>query len=410
MPTGITTRSQKIKDVKNQKDGNLNSSSSNTSYIAIVSGNEREVNPEKELVTELRDRLAAATYRVQELEEQLSQQCNKAEFFKNKCSHQKDTIVTLQKTIGDLTERENRNILVHVGMQTETDTKVIATQTEVLSMQKKATGKVCNDKTVNLLTSDPLPNRKASTGEKERATHHEEDRKNKLMKGNKIGEKDVLKVRYGGTTIQNIPHKSSHSARKILVLGDSHVRDSAVILGSSLGEHECIVQTICKPNALFRSVVADVDKLVEGFGFQDYVIIEAGSNDILKGVTFRTEIVSELISKLAHTNVLFLSVPFAGGRLVLNNLIADYNYNLYKVLLSYGCANVGFIDLNRILGSGFRNIDGFHMSKRGKKKIFNYIVRCLDLCNTYNESVKCFINTGNLIQVSVSDDCASSNF
>lgn len=412
MPTGVATRSQKNKDIKSKMDGNLNSSNSNTSYVAIVSGSDKEENAERELVTGLRDRLAAAEYRVQELEDQLTRQCDKVEFFKNKCSHQKDTIETLQNTIGHLTEQKSRNILVHAGIQTETDAKVVATQTEVSMMQEKIIDKICNSKTVNQITLGTSLCRRASTEDKEGVDYHAEGRKNKLNKGNKISEIDVLKVRKEDNAIQNIAHKSPRSARKILVLGDSHVRGSAVILNSSLcaHEHECIVQTICKPNALFRSVVADVHELVGDFGFEDYVIVEAGSNDILKGITFRTEIVSELLTKLAHTNVLFLSVPFASGRLVLNNLIADYNYNLYKILLSYGCINVGFIDVNKVLGNGFRNIDGFHMSKRGKRKMFDYIVRCLDLSSTCDESVKCFINTENLIQVNVIDDCASSNF
>ncbi|KAK9702009.1 hypothetical protein QE152_g30241 [Popillia japonica] len=297
--TTISTRSQTAKTKKVQAE---TCSASNTSYVSIVS-REREKNPEGALLVELRDKLATANYQVKELEEKIEQKDYKIEYLNNKCENQHKIIENLRRKINEHINdelMEDRALIVQPQGQSCNDHKHDDTGPECIfpaRMQQITTP--CR--------TDPMQKMEPTNSPKHECKNSE----------------------LGGALIS-----------KVLVLGDSHVRGTSQILKSFLDADSSMVQTFCKPNATFAGVTCDIDNLTVGYGLADYVIIQAGSNDVLGGCRFDADYVRETIAKLNHTNVLFLSVPFWNERSILNNLIFDYNCKVYNVLQSMG--NVQF--------------------------------------------------------------------
>lgn len=112
------------------------------------------------------------------------------------------------------------------------------------------------------------------------------------------------------------------------------MRSSATLLKTYINDCHYAVETIYKPNAGFREVVGDIKNLVACTSDNHCVIIQAGSNDVLKGHRFDWDYISGVIHKLAHTNILFMSIPYWNGRPILNRLIYSYNCELYNVVRS----------------------------------------------------------------------------
>ncbi|KAK9730428.1 hypothetical protein QE152_g15205 [Popillia japonica] len=166
--------------------------------------------------------------------------------------------------------------------------------------------------------------------------------------------------------------------QKILILGDSHVRNTAKILQSTMDKDVYSAQAICKPNATFKDIVNDIANLTRDFTEHDFVIIQAVSNDVLKReLTVKNdfmeyvfmELKRELVKndfmeyvfmELAKTNVIFLSIPYWSGRSVLNNLIYDYNCRVYNIIQSFSMQNISFVETNRVLGGVCSMRDGLH--------------------------------------------------
>lgn len=166
---------------------------------------------------------------------------------------------------------------------------------------------------------------------------------------------------------------NSSSSPRVLVLGDSHARDSAVILKSILPSHYQ-VSTIFKPNATLEVVLSDVFKLTTDFTKNDYIVIIGGANNALKGNIINQDFLRNLKQPLAKTNTLLLSVPYWYGRNILNNIIYNINCNLYKTLHQY----LKYVDINGIVSRTDYTRHGLHLNHRGKMNIFNYIAKIIN--------------------------------
>ena len=77
-----------------------------------------------------------------------------------------------------------------------------------------------------------------------------------------------------------------NGATRILLLADSQGRQCSSILSTIMGLR-CDVMGLVKPNAGFEEVVQDVVKLSGGFNKKDFVIVIAGTNNVLRNYFLR---------------------------------------------------------------------------------------------------------------------------
>lgn len=97
--SGISTRSQKQKTLK------AKSITPNTSYISVITSNDKEGNEECGLLTELRDKLAAANYTVGELYEKIDEKDKLIAYYRDRYENQKAITENLHKAIHELSSK-----------------------------------------------------------------------------------------------------------------------------------------------------------------------------------------------------------------------------------------------------------------------------------------------------------------
>ncbi|KAK9738915.1 hypothetical protein QE152_g9516 [Popillia japonica] len=135
---------------------------------------------------------------------------------------------------------------------------------------------------------------------------------------------------------------------KVLILADSLGRDAAMILKNYLGS-TFSVQSIIEPNADFNEVVCDVEHLCREFVSQDCVIILAGTHNVLK----RTPVLDNTYNVLARLSkqvkLIYVTIAFWINNSKLNNLIYDFNLNMFDTLCKNGSSGGNFVETNAII-------------------------------------------------------------
>ncbi|KAK9674753.1 hypothetical protein QE152_g40882, partial [Popillia japonica] len=96
-----------------------------------------------------------------------------------------------------------------------------------------------------------------------------------------------------GHSSNNLINRPSKRKSKILILGDSHVRSMSSIL-QKLTDNTFEILTITKSNALFQNVIENLSDLTKSFTMDDYVVLLAGANNILKNQDVSTSVISKL--------------------------------------------------------------------------------------------------------------------
>lgn len=102
--------------------------------------------------------------------------------------------------------------------------------------------------------------------------------------------------------------------------------------------------------------------------------------------------------------MVFLSVPFYSNRPVLNNLIYDYNYKLYRMIQKLQTPNIKLLAVNTFLDHHCKARDGFHLNKLGKLRTFGYISELVSRLTQQVETVSRHVNVSNLRYVTICND------
>lgn len=192
---------------------------------------------------------------------------------------------------------------------------------------------------------------------------------------------------------------------KILIVGDSHVRNFSSII-NSLNSENYSVQTFCKPNAKLEDVISNIDSLSADMDKHDYVIIMAGNNDILKGTSIKKDNLNKCLNNLKHTNSIVCSIPFSKNKPILNHLVYEANVILYEAAKNHN-KDVWFFDVNKILKFHHFQIHGIHLNNNGKITLCRFLINIIKTCTQQTTS----INFRNCVQrnISTGDYICKSN-
>lgn len=191
--------------------------------------------------------------------------------------------------------------------------------------------------------------------------------------------------------------KQVDNKNKILILSDSQGRNSAALLNKLL-DYNYSVQSICKPNAMFDDVVSDVDNLSKYFTLNDFVIILAGSNNVLKHKPISQETFKKLYCVSKRVNLIYTAIPYWKNNCDLNNSLFDFNKTIFNNLKLFNAEGRYFVETNEIIDIYSDKYNrAFHLNASGKGKLFCYIAKLILNVNNANNSS--FINFDNLIHV-----------
>ncbi|KAI5706365.1 hypothetical protein M8J75_007341 [Diaphorina citri] len=158
---------------------------------------------------------------------------------------------------------------------------------------------------------------------------------------------------------------------KMIVVGDSHVRQLQGILAPKISPHsvQCIFRGGTK--------LGQVPDLLEESGCHlspgDVLIVFSGTNDVSAtswGVLNATY--QEILSKYHSCRIGIVLVPLRRGDHQLNDHISHLNQ---KILNSIGSKNVVILDPQTVLSNEDYCPDGLHLNKRGKGKMCDLFKR-----------------------------------
>ncbi|KAF5308678.1 hypothetical protein FQR65_LT18016 [Abscondita terminalis] len=151
---------------------------------------------------------------------------------------------------------------------------------------------------------------------------------------------------------------------RILILADSHGRNLVSKFRDRLSP-KYSVQCIFKPNATFEQITCDLSGLTLDFNKDDQVIIITGTNNALNKNYISDHHIEKAVAALSHTNCLFAAVPYAYhyNYNYFNNLAYKTNYQFQFIVNRY-CGFAKFLDVNRILNSSHKTLNGLHLNDK----------------------------------------------
>lgn len=155
------------------------------------------------------------------------------------------------------------------------------------------------------------------------------------------------------------------SNRKILLMGDSHMRGIAALLKQIFPSFD--IWGLVKPNARFGTIKRDIGQLLTHYTTQDLIIYMGGTNSTW--TIFEEEEQLMLESHMSYIfkdkYVKFVGIPdspkyrknkgFTGGRLLWNRLLSAFESNYFN-----------YIDIDSIHDEQFFTRDGLHLNSKGK--------------------------------------------
>jgi hypothetical protein len=137
--------------------------------------------------------------------------------------------------------------------------------------------------------------------------------------------------------------------RKVILLGDSHIRGCSEILGDLLGTSFSVIR-ITKPNYNMKAVINSINFKAEKLSRRDVVILCGGTRDIAKNETNNgLRYASQFANSAAHTNVIIMCAPTGFVLLsssCVNKEVASFNRKLQKVMKPYTHVEVCSVSTN----------------------------------------------------------------
>jgi hypothetical protein len=103
----------------------------------------------------------------------------------------------------------------------------------------------------------------------------------------------------------------SKKTRQIRIIGDSHLKGSAIKLKQHLNS-QFDVSSIVKPGAKTNQLLDAQQEELKSLGKKDFLIVSTGTNDIDNPTTNINNIIAPLINfidKFEHTNIVIVNIP-----------------------------------------------------------------------------------------------------
>lgn len=159
---------------------------------------------------------------------------------------------------------------------------------------------------------------------------------------------------------------------KLKILADSHGRGLSNLLCYKYGDI-CDVLVDFKPNGTLGTVIKDHVSLVSDMGKNDYLVVFAGTNDIVNGHC-KSDIIDKvatLLSNTKHTNVKIVAIPYRYDKPSLNGEINVVNSNLKELVSGFAHGRLLYLD-NLTYYKHYTRF-GLHFNLSGKKRILSII-------------------------------------
>jgi lysophospholipase L1-like esterase len=175
---------------------------------------------------------------------------------------------------------------------------------------------------------------------------------------------------------EKILHKCVKCNKKIVMIGDSHLRGIASELQDQLGREYSISRTIL-PGACLRDITKLAKNELTNITLKDTIVIWGGANDIYRNEAksgFRC--LHNFIKQRTNSNILTLTIPHRYDLSPLscvNNEIHSYNRKVHK--MAKNISRVKIVDYDLTRGDYTRH--GLHINARGKSKVANKIAQIL---------------------------------
>lgn len=174
---------------------------------------------------------------------------------------------------------------------------------------------------------------------------------------------------------------SSVAKHKVLILGDSHARGSAMRLQSSLGK-EYAISSFVKPGAQMKAITTTANDEKKMLKHEDVLVLWGGSNNISKNNT--REAVSNVLDQVNESkevNIVLISAPHRhdlSPDSCVNKEVCKYNRCMKKLAKLYTKVKFFELDVDR---SHFTR-HGMHLNSQGKDSINFQLAKYIELLLT----------------------------
>lgn len=352
----MSTRSQKSR-IGKKPTSKVRDIEGNSSYV-IIGDHRDETNTELDVLSDLRDRLARAEYDLGELRDEKIKLRRELDSAMDHIRFKESEIEKLHKTIQGMSEGWKSQNKLPCTSETQT-VSVVTKDMSVQATQIKATADGATQ-------TESL----AATNGKETETC---TNRSPVMDKIDVGQ-------------QKTESRVGPQGPRLLFLGDSQGRSMGSILRDILGKLY-LVESIFKPNALFEDVVRDITNLTMGFTKTDYVVVQAGTNNVLRKRMISDEVLKNLVRSLTHTNLILVSVPYwrKDSRLIHNHLVYTSNLRMYNTVLSTG-QSIYYIDIDSLIAEYDMFFRGLHIKDGTKANIAGYISHLINGLNNMSFS------------------------
>ena len=136
--------------------------------------------------------------------------------------------------------------------------------------------------------------------------------------------------------------------RRILFIGDDQCRGATDLL-QDYDKVNFQIETLIKPNALFGDIVNNIKQMARDFNNKDFVVIFAGTYDVLRMNEVDVGIIHNLKTDLKHTNVYITSVPTINIKPEYSNHVKKFNNIMREVIDDINCENFTFFDIGKYM-------------------------------------------------------------
>lgn len=115
--------------------------------------------------------------------------------------------------------------------------------------------------------------------------------------------------------------------------------------------------------------VVQLNQSTHSFTSKDFVIVMAGTNDILDGRPLDNNAISGLRLAVSNTNCFIVSVPYFSTRKELNVRVHNFNSIMSDCVNGFGSRNFKFIDINDIILFSDVSRKGIHLTRAEKRRL-----------------------------------------
>jgi hypothetical protein len=168
----------------------------------------------------------------------------------------------------------------------------------------------------------------------------------------------------------------STKKRKIILLGDSHLRGCLEKLANLLG-NSCSVVGITKPNASLSAITSSINLKTEKLTKNYVVIVCGGTRDVAKNETNSgLRHLPQFASRSKNTNVIILCVPHCfdlQSFSCVNKEVVSFNSNIHKIMKVYDHIQICSMSNTR----DYYTAQGFHINTLGKNWITNVFAKII---------------------------------